>query len=214
MAFENSIPCLANLPPGLLRSSLPFPLLHSGKVRDVYQSPGGVLLVSTDRLSAFDVVFDDAIPAKGHVLNQLSGHWFRELCKDIPNHFLSDSPEISAPGGQHRGRTTLCRPTRPLPVECVVRGTLDGSAYRDYAATGVVSGIALPPGLRRRDSFSKPLFTPSSKAASGHDEPITFDEVVQTVGAGVAETIRDASIRLFSAARDRLSPLGILLGDT
>ncbi len=205
---------MGDLPPGLSETQLDLPLIRQGKVRDVYEVPEGVLLISTDRLSAFDVVFPDPIPGKGLVLNQLSGYWFRELCADIPNHFITDRPEVVQGHPELRGRSTLGRSASPLPVECVVRGTLDGSAHKDYLSTGHVSGIRLPSGLRRRDSFEKPLFTPSTKAESGHDEPIGFDRVVELVGAQVAEEIREKSIHLFSAARDRLLPLGILLGDT
>jgi phosphoribosylaminoimidazole-succinocarboxamide synthase len=208
------LPSLYELPPGISTTDLPLPLVRRGKVRDVYQSGDQVLLVSTDRLSAFDVVFPDPIPAKGLVLNQLSAFWFRELCASIPNHFLSDHPEAVAQHPHLHGRCTLGRPAQPLPVECVVRGTLDGSAYKDYLATGRVSGISLPSGLRRRELFPHPIFTPSTKADSGHDEPISFDRVVELVGGEVAETIRAQSLRLFEAARNRLLPLGILLGDT
>lgn len=203
------------LPRGILDSHLEMTRLRQGKVRDVYDLDAHhLLLVSTDRLSAFDVVFPDPIPAKGLVLNQLSGWWFQRLGNAIPNHFVTAEPPQVMGNARLEGRCTVGKKTHPLPVECVVRGTLDGSAWKDYQATGQVSGIPLPPGLRRRDSFPQPLFTPSTKAESGHDVPIGFDRVVELVGPKVAETIRFHSIELFQMAYHYLRPLGILLGDT
>jgi phosphoribosylaminoimidazole-succinocarboxamide synthase len=204
----------------LYSTDLPLKLVSRGKVRDVYESAEGLLLVSTDRLSAFDVVFPDAIPEKGRVLNLLSAFWFQETKHIVDNHLLSSAPlkqlELdSLPGAAAlRGRCSLCRTAKPLPVECVVRGYLEGSAWRDYETTGTVSGIRLPKDMKRRTKFPIPLFTPSTKATSGHDEPIAFGDVVDQVGVEVAEFIRIRSIQLYQFAHDRLAEKGILVSDT
>lgn len=200
------------------QTNLPLPLVSRGKVRDVYETSGGLLIVSTDRLSAFDVVFPDPIPAKGQVLNQLSIHWFGQTSGIIRNHLISAEPAaklgLEAEHPELRGRCMLCVPAKPLTIECVVRGYLEGSAWKDYQTNQTVCGIKLPAGLERRALMPQPIFTPTTKATTGHDEPITFDDVVQTVGAETAEFVRAKSIELYSAAHERLLEKGIIISDT
>ena len=161
--------------------------LNRGKVRDLYEVGDQLLLIATDRLSAFDVVLPTPIPDKGRVLTQLSLFWFNLLRDIIPNHIVTatDFPAELAPyRAQLEGRSMLCRRTNPLPIECVVRGYLSGSGWKDYRATGKVCGIALPPGLRESERLPEAIFTPSTKATTGHDENISFDDAVSLVGSG------------------------------
>jgi phosphoribosylaminoimidazole-succinocarboxamide synthase len=192
-------------------------LLSRGKVRDLYAVGDDLLLVATDRLSAFDVVLPTPIPDKGKVLTQLSMFWFETLRDVVPNHVLSASQfpaSVSAFSDQLKGRAMLCRRTQPLPVECVVRGYLTGSGWKDYREQGKVCGIPLPPGLRDSDRLPEPLFTPSTKATTGHDENISFDEVVRLIGGPRAEQIRTLSIEIYRRAAAYAEPRGILLADT
>jgi phosphoribosylaminoimidazole-succinocarboxamide synthase len=192
-------------------------LLSRGKVRDLYEVEDELLLVATDRLSAFDVVLPTPIPDKGRVLTQLSLFWFKMLGDVIPNHVLSatDFPGLAeAYHQQLNGRSMLCRKTRPLPIECVVRGYLAGSGWKDYKATGKVCGVALPPGLRESDRLPVPIFTPSTKASAGHDENISFDEVVARVGGDRAEELRSISLQIYRRAAAYAEPRGILIADT
>ena len=192
-------------------------LLARGKVRDLYQVGEDLLLVASDRLSAFDVVLPTPIPDKGRVLTQLSLFWFETLRDIIPNHVLSatEFPDAArAYREQLAGRSMLCRKTNPLPVECVVRGYLAGSGWKDYRTNGQVCGIALPPGLRESDRLPSPIFTPSTKATAGHDENISFDDVVATIGGERAEQIRDISLEIYRRAAAYAEPRGILLADT
>jgi phosphoribosylaminoimidazole-succinocarboxamide synthase len=193
------------------------PLAGRGKVRDIYDLGDRLLIVATDRLSAFDVILPTPIPDKGRVLTQLSLYWFNLLADVIPHHVLSGT-EIPAALEPFRdeleGRSMLVRKTRPLPVECVVRGYLAGSAWKDYRATGKVCGIALPAGLRESDRLPEPIFTPATKATSGHDENISFDEVVARVGGPLAERARAASVQIYRRATAYAEPRGILLADT
>lgn len=199
-------------------TNLPFPLLSRGKVRDIYDTPEGILLVSTDRLSAFDVVFPDPIPHKGQVLNQLSAYWFEQTTSIIENHLISAEPaerlKLAADHPELIGRCTLCRRAKPLPVECVVRGYLEGSAWKDYQETQSVCGIKLPAGLTRRAKLPHPIFTPTTKESSGHDMPITFEQVVELIGVETAEAVRAKSIELYSFAHDQLLKKDILISDT
>lgn len=192
-------------------------LLSRGKVRDLYEVGGDLLLVATDRLSAFDVVLPTPIPDKGRVLTQLSLFWFETLADIIPHHVLS-ATDFPAPADAYRqqlaGRAMLCHKTRPLPVECVVRGYLAGSGWKDYQATGKVCGIALPPGLRESDRLPAPIFTPSTKATTGHDENISFDGVVARVGGQRAEQLRSVSLKIYERAAAYAEPRGILIADT
>jgi phosphoribosylaminoimidazole-succinocarboxamide synthase len=188
-------------------------LLHAGKVRDVYEAgPDRLLLVASDRISAFDVVLPEPVPDKGRVLTATTAFWFEHL-RDLPNHLVS----VAEPGvpAEHVGRAMLVRRCRMLPVECVVRGYLAGSAWKEYAARGTVHGAALPSGLREADRLPEPLFTPTTKAPVGmHDEPMTFDEVVATVGAVRAEEARALSLEVYRRLRGRAEDRGFLLADT
>ena len=192
-------------------------LLSRGKVRDLYEVGNDLLLVATDRLSAFDVVLPSPIPDKGRVLTQLSLFWFETLGDIAPHHVLSTT-DFPAPADAYTqelaGRAMLCRKTRPLPIECVVRGYLAGSGWKDYQATGKVCGVALPPGLRESDRLASPIFTPSTKATTGHDENISLDEVVARVGGDRAEQLRSISLQIYQRAAAYAEPRGILLADT
>jgi len=192
-------------------------LISRGKVRDLYEIEGDLLLVATDRLSAFDVVLPTPIPDKGKVLTQLSLFWFETLQDIVPNHVLSATafPEAAnAFREQLTGRAMLCRKTQPLPIECVVRGYLAGSGWKDYLRSGKVCGIPLPAGLRESDRLPAPLFTPSTKATTGHDENISFDEVVAQTGGPRAEQLRSVSLAIYRRAAAYAEPRGILLADT
>jgi phosphoribosylaminoimidazole-succinocarboxamide synthase len=192
-------------------------LVSRGKVRDLYEVGNDLLLVATDRLSAFDVVLPTPIPDKGRVLTQLSLFWFDKLGDIVPNHVLSGT-DFPAPANAYRqqlaGRSMLCRRTQPLPVECVVRGYLAGSGWKDYRATGKVCGVTLPPGLHESDRLPAPIFTPSTKATAGHDENISFDDVVARVGGDRAEQLRSISLQIYRRAAVYAEPRGILLADT
>jgi phosphoribosylaminoimidazole-succinocarboxamide synthase len=194
--------------------------VRAGKVRDLHDlGDGRLLLVASDRLSAFDVVLPTAIPDKGRVLTGLSRFWFATTSDLVPNHLLGTDPAalppaFAAAAGELRGRSMICRQLRIIPVECVVRGYLAGSGWKDYRATGRVSGIPLPPGLREGDRLPEPIFTPSTKAEAGHDEPIDFDAVVGLVGGERAEVIRDVALRVFARGTAVCARAGILLADT
>jgi len=188
-----------------------------GKVRDIYDLGDRLLIVATDRLSAFDVVMPTPIPDKGRVLTQLSLFWF-ELLKDVvPNHVLS-ATEFPAPFDAFRdqlvGRSMLVRKTQPLPIECVVRGYLSGSGWKEYKSAGKVCGIALPSGLRESDKLPEPIFTPATKATSGHDENISFERAADLIGAPLAEKVRAVSMEIYSRAADYAAPRGVILADT
>jgi phosphoribosylaminoimidazole-succinocarboxamide synthase len=191
--------------------------LARGKVRDIYDLGGRLLIVATDRLSAFDVVLPTGIPDKGRVLTQLSLFWFQQLRDVIPNHVLSGT-ELPAPFDKHRpelaGRTMLVRKTKPLPIECVVRGYLSGSGWKDYKSTGKICGVSLPPGLRESDRLPEPIFTPSTKAVTGHDENISFEQAATLVGGKMAERLRDVSLEIYRRGAALAEPRGIILADT
>jgi phosphoribosylaminoimidazole-succinocarboxamide synthase len=192
-------------------------LLSRGKVRDLYEVNGDLLLVATDRLSAFDVVLPTPVPDKGRVLTQLSLFWFDKLKDMVPNHVLSATEFPGVPKAFHKqlaGRAMMCRKTKPLPVECVVRGYLVGSGWKDYRATGKVCGIPLPPGLTESARLPEPIFTPSTKATAGHDENISFDEVVTLIGGARAEELRAISLEIYNRAVAYAEPRGIILADT
>jgi len=188
-----------------------------GKVRDIYDLGDRLLIVATDRLSAFDVILPTPIPDKGRVLTQLSLSWFNLLKDVIPNHVLS-ATDFPAPFDAYRddlaGRSMVVRKTQPLPIECVVRGYVSGSGWKDYKATGKICGIALPAGLRESDRLPEPIFTPATKAAAGHDENISFEQAVSLIGADVAEQVRSISIDIYRRAAAYAEPRGILLADT
>ncbi len=188
-----------------------------GKVRDIYDLGDKLLIVATDRLSAFDVILPTPIPDKGRVLTQLSLFWF-DLLKDIiPNHVLSATdfpPPFQAYRDDLAGRSMVVRKTQPLPIECVVRGYVSGSGWKDYKATGKICGIALPAGLRESDRLPEPIFTPATKATSGHDENISFEQAASLVGKDLAERIRFVSLEIYRRAAAYAAPRGILLADT
>ncbi|HXN22887.1 MAG TPA: phosphoribosylaminoimidazolesuccinocarboxamide synthase [Candidatus Dormibacteraeota bacterium] len=193
------------------------PVPSRGKVRDLYEIGDRLLLVATDRLSAFDVVLPTPIPDKGHVLTQLSLFWFEKLHDVIPNHVLSAS-DFPAPfnafSHELRGRAMLVRRTKPLPIECVVRGYLSGSGWKDYRATGKVCGISLPAGLRESDRLPEPIFTPATKATSGHDENISFAQASELVGRELCDRVRTISLDIYNRAAAYAEPRGIILADT
>ena len=188
-----------------------------GKVRDIYEVGDKLLIVATDRLSAFDVVLPTPIPDKGKVLTQISLFWFDTLTNIIPNHVLSAKDftgELAPYAAALQGRAMVVRKTEPLPVECVVRGYISGSGWKDYQKTAAICGISLPPGLRESDKLPKPIFTPSTKATTGHDENISFEETVAQIGRPLAEKIRDTSLEIYQQASDRASKHGIIIADT
>ncbi len=195
-------------------------LFSRGKVRDVYEAgPGQLVIVATDRLSAFDVVMGEGIPGKGWVLTQLSCFWFEMFGKSFPNHYLSskleDYPsELQPFADQLEGRSMLVRKAEPFPIECVVRGYLAGSGLKEYRVTGRVCGIELPAGLSEGSKFDQPIFTPATKASTGHDENITWEETIATVGRETAQKLRDYSLELYSKARDYAAGRGIIIADT
>ncbi len=216
----------------LSESALPgLPLRHRGKVRDVFDIPperlpegtppgaGYLLMVATDRLSAFDVVLPDPIPGKGEMLCQISNFWFHRTEHILPNHLAGIDVAGVLPEGVdpalYEKRAVVVRRLRPVPIECIARGYVIGSGWKDYQRTGRISGIALPDGLRQAEKLAEPIFTPSTKAAVGeHDENIDFDTAVRLCGADLAEAVRDATLRLYRHAADHAAERGILLADT
>ena len=213
------MPIDTNAPP-LLETKLPgVTLWKRGKVRDVYDLGDRLLVVATDRLSAFDVVLPTPIPGKGILLTQMSLFWFRLLADMVPNHVLSADvaeypAELAAFRDQLEGRSMLVLKTDVLPVECVVRGYITGSGFKDYTRTGSVCGIALPPGLRDSDRLEPAIFTPATKAETGHDENISFETMVETVGRERAVEARRVSLEIYERARAHAEARGIILADT
>jgi len=188
--------------------------VHSGKVRDLYRTPDGrLLVVASDRISAFDHILATPIPDKGRILTAMTCWWFERLADVVPNHLLSvDDPAIPA---QWRGRAMLCRPLQMVPVEAVARGYLTGSGLLDYRATGAVCGVALPPGLVDGDRLPEPIFTPAAKAQLGeHDENVDYDTVAATVGADTAAQLRELTLAIYRRAAEIAAERGILLADT
>ncbi len=196
------------------------PAPRRGKVRDVYDLGDTLLIVATDRISAFDVVLPNAIPEKGRVLTQISKYWFAQTEKIIKNHLIStDVKDYPAQCAPHEavleGRSMLVKKTKPLPVECIVRGYLTGSGLKEYNSTGAVSGIKLPPGLAEASRLPEPVFTPSTKAEAGeHDVNIDFDTVVKLVGGDVANKIKTATIAVYKRACELAEQRGIIIADT
>jgi len=192
---------------------------YSGKVRDIYELGDSLLIVATDRVSAYDVILGEGIPGKGRVLTQISRFWFESLRDLVPNHYIStDVASFPAPFSQHapilEGRSMLVRRARRYDVECVVRGYLAGSGWKEYQASGEVCGVKLPPGLELSSRLPEPIFTPATKAAEGHDENISFERMTMIVGREVAEKLRDVSLRLYKAAAKHASARGFILADT
>ena len=192
-------------------------LLGRGKVRDIYDLGDRLLIVATDRLSAFDVVLPTPIPDKGRVLTQLSLFWFEKLADVVPHHAIEAknfTGELAPYADALAGRAMLVRRTQPAPIECVVRGYISGSGWKDYQKTGAICGIALPAGLRESDRLPEPIFTPSTKATTGHDENISFEETVSRIGRPLAERLRDVSLTLYRRAVEHAAARGIIIADT
>lgn len=209
------------MPTVLARSDLPeLELLHRGKVRDVYAlGADQLLIVASDRLSAFDVVLPDPIPGKGEMLTRISNFWFDRTAHLVPNHLtgraVAEVLPASADRALYEHRSVVARRLKGLPVEAIVRGYLIGSGWKDYQASGTLCGIRLPAGLRQAERLPEPIFTPSTKAAAGsHDENVSFDQVVATIGAGLAERIREATLALYRFAAAHAEARGILIADT
>ena len=194
--------------------------LGRGKVRDIYEVDGKLLLVASDRLSAFDVVMPDGIPGKGQVLNRISAFWFRKLEDIVPNHMISIEvgefpPAARAHAEMLRGRSMLCRKAAPLPIECVVRGYLSGSGWAEYKEHGEVCGIPLPAGLVESARLPEPIFTPATKEEKGrHDENISFERMVEIVGKARATQVRDTAVALYRSAAGYALGRGIIIADT
>jgi phosphoribosylaminoimidazole-succinocarboxamide synthase len=190
-----------------------------GKVRDIYAVDGErMLIVTSDRLSAFDVVMSEPIPDKGRVLTQLANFWFRKLGHVVANHLTGIDPESVVKGederAQVRGRAIVVKKLKPLPIEAVVRGYIIGSGWKDYQKTGAVCGIKLPAGLKQAQKLPEPIFTPATKAESGHDENISFERMVEMIGRPVAEKVREISLRLYREASEFAATRGIIIADT
>lgn len=196
------------------------PLLKRGKVRDVYDLDDKLLIVASDRMSAFDVVMDDPIPDKGRILTMISTFWFKQLEQVVENHIISTDPaDYPEPCKNYsealQGRSMLVKKTEPLPVECIVRGYISGSGWNEYRDKGTICGIRLPEGLQESEKLSQPIFTPSTKAESGtHDENISFDEAAGLLGRDTAEAVRELSLKIYAFGRDYAARKGIIIADT
>ena len=191
---------------------------RQGKVRDIYEFGDRLLIVATDRISAFDYVLGSGIPDKGKVLSQISAFWFERTHAIVPNHVLStnpaDYPDTAASEPWLGGRSMLVTRTEPLPIECVARGYLSGSGWKDYAATGEVCGIRLPKGLRESDRLPEPIFTPATKAETGHDINISEQQAAELVGSGLLKRVRDLTLRLYAEGAAHAEACGIIVADT
>ena len=194
------------------------PRIGRGKVRDIYAVDADkMLIVTSDRLSAFDVVLSDPIPDKGRVLNEMANFWFQRLGHIVPNQLTGIDPESvvsEEERAQVRGRSVVVKKLKPLPIEAVVRGYIIGSGWKDYQKTGKVCGIELPKGLQQAQKLPEPIFTPATKAESGHDENISFEEAEKLIGADLARKVREVSIRLYKEASEYAASKGIIIADT
>lgn len=198
----------------ITKTELPGLKLHSrGKVRDTYELGGNLLMIATDRLSAFDCVFPEGIPNKGAILTQLSLFWFDHLKSYVKTHLVTDKVPEGLPA-YLKGRSMTVVKAKPMPIECVVRGYLAGSGLKEYNATGKVCGIALPAGLKNSSKLPEPIFTPSTKAVSGHDQNISFEEVEKIIGPEKAARIKELSIGIYKRASEYAATRGIILADT
>jgi phosphoribosylaminoimidazole-succinocarboxamide synthase len=205
----------------VLESNLPgLKMVNRGKVRDIYDLGENLLIVTSDRLSAFDVIMNEGIPKKGQVLNQISIFWFNQMADIIPNHIIAtevnDFPAVThAYRDQLEGRSMLVKKARPLPVECIVRGYVSGSGWKEYQQRGSICGITLPENLLESARLAEPIFTPSTKAELGeHDENISFDETIKLCGLEIAEQVRDKTLEIYSRARNFAWEKGIIIADT
>ena len=193
------------------------PLLARGKVRDIYDLGDRLLIVATDRLSAFDVILPTPIPDKGRVLTQLSLFWFGKLAGVVPHHVITAtdfSGELAPYRDALNGRAMVVRRTDPIPIECVARGYISGSGWKDYCATGKICGIPLPAGLKESDRLPEPIFTPATKATSGHDENISFEEAAERIGRPLAERLRGITLEIYRRASEYAAARGIIIADT
>jgi phosphoribosylaminoimidazole-succinocarboxamide synthase len=201
-------------------SDLPLPLLHRGKVRDVYELPGNrLLMVASDRLSAFDVVLPDPIPGKGEMLCQISNFWFAQTAHLCPNHLTHEPVESALPAGVelslYAKRSVVAKKLEALPVEAIARGYIIGSGWKDYQATGAICGIKLPGGLSLAEQLPEPIFTPSTKAAAGdHDENVGFEVIVDKIGLELAERVRAKTLEIYAFASRLAAEKGIIIADT
>ena len=201
----------------LLSTSLPFPLFRRGKVRDVYDLGSLLLIVATDRISAFDCIMPEGIPDKGRILTAVASHWFAATEDLVPNHFRGKAgwpAELEPYRTDLTGRAVVVEKTQPLPVECVVRGYLAGSGWQEYQSGGAVCGVPLPAGLRLADRLPEPIFTPATKAEEGHDENISFERIAELIGATTADRVRKLSLALYQRGAVLAAERGILLADT
>jgi phosphoribosylaminoimidazole-succinocarboxamide synthase len=207
----------------LTESRLPLPLLRRGKVREVYEvDPDHLLLVASDRVSAFDIVMREPIPRKGAVLTQVSAFWFERLAGIVPSHYVTANtaeilervPALAGRADEIAGRAMLVRRTTPVAFECVVRGYLSGSAWAEYHRQGTLAGEVLPAGLRESDRLEPPIFSPATKAESGHDENVTFDRMAGALGRELTARLRDLSFAVYRAGRDHAASRGIIIADT
>ncbi|MBU6337186.1 MAG: phosphoribosylaminoimidazolesuccinocarboxamide synthase [Acidobacteria bacterium] len=195
-----------------MSSAADLPLISSGKVRDIYELDDRLLMVASDRISTYDVVHPTPIPGKGAVLTGISDFWFQRTGQIVPNHLISVTEDVP---DDVRGRAMVVQKLQMLPVECVVRGYITGSGWSDYQKTGKVSGIELPEGLQESEQLPEPIFTPSTKAESGHDEAIDFDQAIEAVGdAELMERVRDISIELYRFGAEHARANGVILADT
>ncbi|HET8713543.1 MAG TPA: phosphoribosylaminoimidazolesuccinocarboxamide synthase [Gemmatimonadales bacterium] len=207
----------------LVQSSLPLPLLRRGKVREVYEvDDATLLLVASDRVSAFDVVMREAVPFKGAVLTQMSAFWFERLQSVMPHHLITADvteiirrvPALAPHRDELHGRAMLTRRATTVPFECVVRGYISGSAWAEYRQSGTLAGEPMPQGLVESARLDPPIFSPATKAEVGHDENVTFEHVVRGLGRATAERLRDASLALYSSGREYAAGRGIIIADT
>jgi phosphoribosylaminoimidazole-succinocarboxamide synthase len=202
----------------LMQTNLPFPV-RRGKVRDIYDLGTALLIVATDRISAFDVVMPNGIPSKGKILTAISIFWFKRFERQIENHLVAtnveDFPEpLRAHADVLRGRSMLVRKARVVPIECVARGYLAGSGWKEYQADGTVCGIKLPAGLRQCEKLPVPIFTPATKEESGHDINISFEGMIQRAGAGIADELREKTLRIYTQAAEYAAARGVIIADT
>ncbi len=210
----------------LVNSDLPLPLFIRGKVRDSYELGDRLLIIATDRISAFDSVLPTAIPDKGRVLNQLSAFWFEKTGNIIPNHLVEMVDDISCldaylPAESRspypayiEGRSMIVRKVERVPVECVVRGYLSGSAWAEYQESGTIQGVPMPPGMQESQELPEPMFTPTTKEESGHDQPLTMDEMKKLVDEDLAEEIKEKTLAVYTYAREYARDRGIIIADT
>jgi phosphoribosylaminoimidazole-succinocarboxamide synthase len=205
--------------PIVMETKIPDVPVRHGKVRDIYDLGDELLLVATDRISAYDVILPTPIPEKGAMLTRISQFWFELFDGVMPHHLIEVIQDTAPPGlepylDQLRGRTVRCKKTNVVPIECVVRGYLAGSGWKDYGRTGEVCGVGLPPGMKQCEKLSEPIFTPATKAEEGHDENISFETACDVVGTDCMTLLRDKSLELYARASDHAAERGIILADT